>query len=102
MKLTIPKLRKTIRAVIKETYKNSSGRPSQELSGLQGLKDWIEMNEDMGQPEEYLGTIESYVEAVNDDNTVPNTTFNQVRNDLEELLKRGEGVEDNGLVVLAM
>ena len=97
MKTTIPKLRKTIRTVIKETYINNYG-----LSGLEGLKDWIEILEDSGQSEEYLGTIESYVEAVNDDNTVPNTTFNQARKDLEQLLKTGEVIEDNGLVVPAM
>lgn len=63
MKTTIAKLRRTIRKTLAEAL-NSRGLDPRHLKEL---AEWVSINTEMGQEEDYDGTVASYMEACADD-----------------------------------
>ena len=94
MKTTIPKLRRTLRKVIKEVAYDSS----RDQEHLQGLEDWIFQATEDEMEESYDRTIDSYLEACLDDGETIDRE--QVAAYLEELLENSDGVDMEGELVI--
>lgn len=62
MKTTIPKLRRILREVIKESFDSQ-----QDQEHLSGLEKWIFQSTEEGMEESYEDTIESYMDACEED-----------------------------------
>ena len=94
MKTTIPKLRRTLRKVIKEMAYDSS----RDQEHLKGLEDWIFQATEDEMEESYDRTIDSYLEACLDDGETIDRE--QVAAYLEELLENSDGVDMEGELVI--
>ena len=94
MRTTIPKLRRTLRKVIKEMAYDSS----RDQEHLKGLEDWIFQATEDGMEESYDRTIDSYLEACFDDGETIDRE--QVAAYLEELLQNSDGVDMEGELVI--
>ena len=87
MKTTLPKLRRTLRKVIKEMAFDSS----RDQEHLKGLEDWIFNATEEGMEESYDTTIDSYLEACLDDGETIDRQ--KVEDYLEELLYPSDNTE---------
>ena len=94
MRTTIPKLRRTVRRVIKEMAFDSS----RDQEHLKGLEDWIFQATEDEMEESYDGTIDSYLEACLDDGETIDRA--KVEEYLEELLENSDGVDMEGDLVI--
>ena len=91
MKMTMPKLRRLVRKTLTETLNKDGLDPRH----LEELAEWISINTEMGQEEDYDGTVASYMEACADDGD-PVTQID-VENALDHILDNDRfTIEDSG------
>ena len=94
MKTTIPKLRRTLRKVIKEMAYDSD----RDQEHLAGLKDWITQATEDGMEEDYDTTRDSYYEACMDDGDT--ISVQQVEAYLDELLANDGDIDEYGDMII--
>ena len=94
MKTTIPKLRRTVRRVIKEMAYDSD----RDHKHLKDLEDWIFQATEDEMEEDYDTTVASYLEACLDDGETIDE--NEVMAYLDELLENSDGVDLEGDLVI--
>ena len=90
MKTTMPKLRRMIRKTLTESL-NANGLDPRHL---EELAEWISINTEMGQEEDFDGTVASYMEACADDGDPVSQQF--VEDHLNHILKTHDTIEDAG------
>ena len=94
MRTTIPKLRRTVRRVIKEMAYDAD----RDQKHLKDLEDWIFQATEDEMEEDYDTTVASYLEACLDDGETIDE--NQVMAYLDELLENSDGVDLEGDLVI--
>ena len=94
MRTTIPKLRRTVRRVIKEMAFDSD----RDHKHLKDLEDWIFQATEDEMEEDYDTTVASYLEACLDD--CETIDENEVMAYLDELLENSDGVDLEGDLVI--